>query len=105
MFGMSTMTTGKKRSILSMIRALVTTPWFFTPLSLMNENRGVFGVNMGHLWDESDRVRSWMETLLQWFSEEALAPVVDASFPFDRAAEAHHYIQDRKNLGKVLLVP
>jgi NADPH:quinone reductase-like Zn-dependent oxidoreductase len=30
---------------------------------------------------------------------------VDRTFPFERAAEAHHYIQDRKNLGKVLLVP
>ena len=34
---------------------------------------------------------------------EAVRPVVAASFPFERAAEAHHYIQDRKNVGKVLL--
>ena len=32
-------------------------------------------------------------------------PVVAASFSFERAAQAHHYIQDRKNLGKVLLAP
>ena len=34
-----------------------------------------------------------------------MKPVVDQIFPFERAAEAHHYIQDRKNFGKVLLVP
>ena len=32
-------------------------------------------------------------------------PVVAARFSSERAARALHYIQDRKNLGKVLLVP
>jgi NADPH:quinone reductase-like Zn-dependent oxidoreductase len=32
-------------------------------------------------------------------------PKVDRSFGFDDAAAAHHFIQDRKNIGKVLLVP
>jgi NADPH:quinone reductase-like Zn-dependent oxidoreductase len=31
--------------------------------------------------------------------------VIAAKFKFDDAAQAHHYLQDRKNLGKVLLVP
>jgi NADPH:quinone reductase-like Zn-dependent oxidoreductase len=26
-------------------------------------------------------------------------------FPFDEAAAAHHFIQDRKNIGKVVLTP
>jgi NADPH:quinone reductase-like Zn-dependent oxidoreductase len=34
-----------------------------------------------------------------------LDPVVDRTFPFAQADEAHAYIQDRKNFGKVLLVP
>jgi NADPH:quinone reductase-like Zn-dependent oxidoreductase len=46
-----------------------------------------------------------LETLLAYYREGTIRPVVAASFPFERAAEAHHYIQDRKNLGKVLLVP
>jgi NADPH:quinone reductase-like Zn-dependent oxidoreductase len=28
-----------------------------------------------------------------------------ASFPFERAAEAHRFVQDRKNVGKVVLTP
>jgi NADPH:quinone reductase-like Zn-dependent oxidoreductase len=31
--------------------------------------------------------------------------VIAESFPFDRAADAHRYIQDRKNVGKVVLTP
>jgi NADPH:quinone reductase-like Zn-dependent oxidoreductase len=65
----------------------------------------VFGVNLGELWEEMDRVRAWMEALLAYYQEGAIRPVVAASFPFERAAQAHPYIQDRKNLGKVLLAP
>jgi NADPH:quinone reductase-like Zn-dependent oxidoreductase len=91
MFGMSAAATGKERSWLSFLRAAASTPWFqFTPLALMNQNKGVFGVNLGHLWGESERV---------------VRPVVAERFAFAEAARAHHYIQDRKNLGKVLLVP
>jgi NADPH:quinone reductase-like Zn-dependent oxidoreductase len=32
-------------------------------------------------------------------------PVVDRAFPFARAGDAHAYIQDRGNFGKVLLTP
>jgi NADPH:quinone reductase-like Zn-dependent oxidoreductase len=106
MFGMSAAAPGKRRRLLSALRAAAALPWFrFTPIRLMNDNRGVFGVNLGHLWGEGDRVAGWMEALLSGWREGALRPVVAAAFPFDRAAEAHHYLQDRKNLGKVLLVP
>jgi NADPH:quinone reductase-like Zn-dependent oxidoreductase len=32
-------------------------------------------------------------------------PTVGARFLLTEAAAAHHYIQDRKNIGKVVLVP
>jgi NADPH:quinone reductase-like Zn-dependent oxidoreductase len=32
-------------------------------------------------------------------------PNVAASFKFYDAPKAHHFIQDRRNIGKVLLVP
>jgi NADPH:quinone reductase-like Zn-dependent oxidoreductase len=31
--------------------------------------------------------------------------VIAATFPLDQAADAHHFLQDRKNIGKVVLVP
>jgi len=30
---------------------------------------------------------------------------VDKTFPFDKAAEAHAYIEARRNIGKVVLTP
>jgi NADPH:quinone reductase-like Zn-dependent oxidoreductase len=106
MFGMSAAATGKRRSLFGLLSAAARMPWLsFTPLRLMDQNKGAFGVNVGHLWDETDRVGGWMETLLGHYQGGALRPVVDATFPFAEAAAAHHYIQDRKNFGKVLLRP
>jgi len=106
MFGMSAAATGKRRSLFALLGAAVRMPWFsFTPLRLMDANKAVFGVNVGHLWDETERVASWMEALLEQYSGGSLRPVVDRTFPFAEAAAAHHYIQDRKNFGKVLLTP
>lgn len=106
MFGLSAAATDKRRRPLAALRAgLATLRLRWGPLGLMNENKGVFGVNLGHLWEEGERVAGWMETLLGYWRDGAIRPVVAERFPFARAAEAHHYVQDRRNLGKVLLVP
>ena len=106
MFGISSAATGKRRSVLALLKTIATMPWLqFTPLTLMYQNKGVFGVNLGHLWNEAARVRRWQEALLALYREGSIRPVIAKTFPFDEAAAAHHYIQDRKNVGKVVLVP
>lgn len=106
MFGMSSAATGKQRSVLSLLRTMATMPWLqFTPVSLTDQNKGVFGVNLGHMWNEVERIRGWAGDLLELWKKGVVRPHVDKVFPFAQAAAAHHYIQDRKNLGKVLLAP
>ena len=77
----------------------------FKPLSLMTFNRGVFGVNLGHLWHRGDELAAMLGEILDLFADGTFKPVVDRSFSFAEAAAAHRYIQDRKNFGKVILVP
>ncbi|MBZ0270595.1 medium chain dehydrogenase/reductase family protein [bacterium] len=103
-FGASSMSTGKTRSILSALKGVVSMPIFF-PIKLMNENRTVSGVNLGHLWDEVDKLRGMAEEMAPLFDDGTLRPVVDRKFSFAEASAAHAYIQDHKNFGKVLLVP
>lgn len=106
MFGISGAVTGKDRNIFGMVSMLAQTPWLqFNPLSLINANKGVFGVNLGHLWDEVDRLRGWGDALLALWEQGVVKPKIARSFRFDEAAAAHHFIQDRRNIGKVLLVP
>jgi NADPH:quinone reductase-like Zn-dependent oxidoreductase len=106
MFGISSAATGKQRSLVAFARTALAMPWLqFNPLALIGQNKGVFGVNLLHLWGELARIRSWMDALLGYYRDGAIKPLVAEVFPFDRAAAAHHYIQDRQNVGKVLLVP
>lgn len=106
MFGISSAATGKERNIISMLRTVASMPWFqFTPVALINHNKGVFGVNMGHLWNEFERIRGWSDSLLELWDQGVVRPQISRTFRFEEAAAAHHYIQDRKNIGKVLLVP
>jgi NADPH:quinone reductase-like Zn-dependent oxidoreductase len=104
MFGLSAAATGKSRNLLRAIGpALRTFRLRFGAGRLIDQNKGVFGVNVGHLWDEQDRVAGWMERLLSLYRDGVARPVVDRTFPLERASEAHHWLQDRKNFGKVLL--
>lgn len=107
MFGISTASIGSEggiKSYLNMLKTVVQMP-FFHPLSLLNKNRGVFGVNLGHLWHEQEKATSWIQSILQGVEEGWINPHVDSTFSFEEAGEAHRYIEERKNIGKVILVP
>jgi synaptic vesicle membrane protein VAT-1 len=104
MFGVSTASASGLRGKLGLLRAVWGTPWFH-PLGLMSRNKGVFGVNLGHMWDETDKVAEWMRVLLEGVKEGWIRPHVDKAFSFEQAREAHAYIEARKNIGKVVLVP
>lgn len=78
---------------------------FFHPIPLMNTNKATFGVNMGHLWHEVEKIRQWMEVLLRGMKDGWVRPHVDKVFSFAQAGEAQAYMEARKNTGKVVLVP
>jgi NADPH:quinone reductase-like Zn-dependent oxidoreductase len=75
----------------------------FDPLDLMNSNKGVFGLNLAHLWGERRFAAASMEALLTDFAGGRLKAVVAKAFPLAQAGEAHAFLQDRGNLGKVVL--
>ncbi|HXW08628.1 MAG TPA: medium chain dehydrogenase/reductase family protein [Vicinamibacterales bacterium] len=100
--GLSAASTGEQRSLWGAFRAWMSTPRF-NPMSLINRNRGVFGLHIGHLWEERRQLASMMEMLLSEFAAGRLKPVVARTFPLDRAADAHRFIHNRANIGKVVL--
>lgn len=105
-YGFAAAATGPTRSIVSLLKTVVTVPWLrYHPLRLIDDNKAVVGINMGHLWDEGERVHRWGETIFRRIAEGKLRPHVDRAFPFAEAAAAHRYLQERKNFGKVVLVP
>ena len=104
MYGVSDLSQPGGRSILKLLKFILTLPKY-NPIKLMNGNKGVFGVNLGHMTHETDKVRMWMFQILMGVEEGWVRPHVDSVFPFTEAGEAHQYIEDRKNIGKVILAP
>jgi NADPH:quinone reductase-like Zn-dependent oxidoreductase len=107
MFGISSAsegTTGGIKGMWNMLKTVLQMP-IYHPLPLIGKNRGVFGVNLGHLWHEPEKSRTWANELLQGVEDGWVNPHVDATFSFDDIAQAHRYIEERKNIGKVILTP
>lgn len=109
MFGLSEATRAGARSLPSTLRSLVsmplaTMPWWKS-LNVMNENKGVFGLNMLSWWEREGDLDRVTEPLRADLEAGRLEPVVAATFPFDRAGEAHEFIAQRRNVGKVVLLP
>ena len=102
LYGVSSLASGERRSIWRALTTILQMPRF-KPLSLMNQNRGVFGLNVGHLWDERRQLADAMMFLLGEVGAGRLRPVVARTFPLERAADAHRFIQSRSNIGKVVL--
>jgi NADPH:quinone reductase-like Zn-dependent oxidoreductase len=75
----------------------------FRPLSLMNHNRGVFGLNLGRLWTEAAKLQALMSLLITEWDTGRLHPIIARTFPLTDAAAAHRFLHDRQNIGKVVL--
>ena len=103
-FGMSVASASGLRGKLRALKAVAQMPKF-NPLGLMNRNHGVFGLNLGHMWHEPEKVAEWVQAIMAGVSEGWILPHVDKAFPFDQAGAAHSYMESRKNIGKVVLVP
>jgi NADPH:quinone reductase-like Zn-dependent oxidoreductase len=103
-FGLSAASSGKRRNMLHALgQVLRVKKW--SPLTLMNDNKTVTGVNVGHLFGHPEILGPQLQALLALYEAGLIRPHVDRSFRFEEAAAAHHYIHDRKAVGKVLLVP
>jgi NADPH:quinone reductase-like Zn-dependent oxidoreductase len=83
---------------------LATMPWWKS-LMMMNENKGVFGLNMLSWWEREGNLDRVTEPLVADLESGRIEPVVAQAFPFDRAGEAHQFIAERRNVGKVVLFP
>jgi NADPH:quinone reductase-like Zn-dependent oxidoreductase len=109
MYGLSENSNNGVRSIPATLKSLAkmplaTMPWWKS-LMVMNENKGVFGLNMLSWWDREGNLDRVTEPLLADLEAGRLEPVVAEAFPFDRAGDAHEFIAQRRNVGKVVLFP
>src|SRR3989440_7994653 len=103
-FGMSVASASGIKGKIRALKAMLSMPRF-NPIGLMNRNKGVFGLNLGHMWGERETDAAGTSEIMRGVAEGWIKPHVDRAFPFDQIADAHTYIESRQNIGKVVLVP
>jgi synaptic vesicle membrane protein VAT-1 len=103
-FGFSAAAAGNTRSLLRAVTQFMKVTKY-SPMNLMDHNKTVTGINMGHLFDRLDILRPQFEALMRMYEAGHIKPHVDRTFRFDEAPAAHQYLHDRKAKGKVLLAP
>ena len=103
-FGASGIVSGESRDLVAAARTALLMPRF-NLLKQMSESKAVIGLNVLTLWDELGSAERWTAPLTELLSDGTIHPVVAESFRFDRAADAHRFISERRNVGKVILTP
>jgi NADPH:quinone reductase-like Zn-dependent oxidoreductase len=103
-YGFSKAAPGTKKNIFKILPEYFGMPKF-NPMNLMANNKGVFGFHLGLIRKRQDLVKKYGSLLFNWLDEGLISPEIDSVFPLSKADEAHQYISDRKNFGKVLLAP
>ena len=100
-FGASEAGGGDRREIGKALKMLATSP-IFPVLTMMRDSKSVIGLNMLTLQDAKG-LGDYMQPLTDLMEQGVIDPVVAEAFPVERAADAHRYLSERRNIGKVVL--
>jgi NADPH:quinone reductase-like Zn-dependent oxidoreductase len=104
-YGASSVVSGEKRNLLKAAPHALRMVRGFNLIEQMSASKAVIGLNMLSLWKDRGTLEPWVAPLRGLLADGTLTPVVSDAVPFDRAADAHRIIQERRNVGKVVLVP
>jgi NADPH:quinone reductase-like Zn-dependent oxidoreductase len=103
-FGASAVVSGQRRNLLTALRTVSRMPRF-NMLKQMAESKAVIGLNMLTLWKDRQTLEPWIAPLRALLEDGTVKPVVAGYFSFEDAGAAHTMITERRNVGKVVLVP
>ena len=103
-FGASAVVSGEKRNLFTALKTVLSMPRF-NPMAMMEPSKTVIGLNMLALWDDRGTLGPWIAMLRDMIADGTVRPVVAQAFPFAEAPAAHRFIGERRNVGKVVLVP
>jgi NADPH2:quinone reductase len=92
------------RGRVSMVGAAGREPMQVDVSTMMGGNRSLSGVFLG-AEIATDRVYNNIQRLIDEAAKGELQVVIDRTFPLSAAAEAHAYIESRRAVGRVLLIP
>ncbi|XP_061873162.1 synaptic vesicle membrane protein VAT-1 homolog [Colius striatus] len=103
-YGVANLLTGQKKNLMAMAKT-----WWnqfsINALQLLHHNKAVCGYHLGYLDEEVELVRGVVAKLVNLYNQGKIKPKIDSVWPFDQVADAMRQMQEKKNVGKVILVP
>jgi NADPH:quinone reductase-like Zn-dependent oxidoreductase len=103
-FGASAVVAGERRNPFTALRTVLTMPRF-NMVKQMSESKAVIGLNMLSLWKDRGTLEPWIAPMRALIDDGTVQPVIAESFSFEDAGAAQNMITERRNVGKVVLVP
>jgi NADPH:quinone reductase-like Zn-dependent oxidoreductase len=103
-YGASAVVSGQRRNLVTALRTVARMPRF-NMIKQMNESKAVIGLNMLSLWKDRETLEPAFAPLRELLADGTIKPVVAGDFSFEDAGAAQTMITERRNFGKVVLVP
>ncbi|KAI1896448.1 hypothetical protein AGOR_G00094900 [Albula goreensis] len=103
-YGTANMLTGQKKNLLAVAKT-----WYnqfsTNAGSLIHANKSVCGFHLGYLDGEYELIAQVVAKLLELYSQGKIKPRVDSTYHFEQVGDAMRRMQERNNIGKVILLP
>jgi NADPH:quinone reductase-like Zn-dependent oxidoreductase len=103
-FGASSVVSGERKNPVTALRAVARMPRF-NMIKQMSESKAVIGLNMLTLMKHRGSLRPWIEPLQPMLDDGTIKPIIAGTFSFEEAGAAQTMIVERRNVGKVILIP
>ncbi|XP_032392678.1 synaptic vesicle membrane protein VAT-1 homolog [Etheostoma spectabile] len=101
-YGTSNMLAGQKKNLLAVAKN-----WYHQfsihTLSLIQGNKSVCGFHLGYLDGEMELITEAMNTILDLYKQGKVKPRIDSTWHLEQVGDAMRKMQERNNIGKVIL--
>ena len=101
-YGASTVVADGRRSLSGFLKAAAQMPRQ-NLIKQMWASKCVMGLSMPELWDDRGSYGEFLDPLVALIEDGTITPVIDATFSFEDAPDAHRRLTERRNIGKVVL--
>ncbi|XP_003222545.1 synaptic vesicle membrane protein VAT-1 homolog [Anolis carolinensis] len=103
-YGVANLVTGQRKNLVAMAKT-----WWnqfsINALQLLHFNKAVCGYHLSHMDEEWELLNGVVAKLIDLYNQGKIKPKVDSVWPFEQVVDAMKQMQEKKNVGKVVLVP
>ncbi|XP_016896287.1 synaptic vesicle membrane protein VAT-1 homolog isoform X1 [Cynoglossus semilaevis] len=101
-YGAANMLAGQKKNLIAVAKN-----WYHQfsihTLSLIQGNKSVCGFHLGYLEGETELITEAMNSILDLYKQDKIKPRIDSTWHLEQVGDAMRKMQERNNIGKVIL--